>query len=258
MPRVRNIVLQEFITVAADDMSHLSDNLGIRQLYDPVSSTCSYLIWDRDSRVAAMIDPVRDQSRRDINLVYELGLRLKYTLETHVHMDHVTGSHTLREEFNSIVIVHENSSARCADVLVKDGDFIPLGVHRVRFLYTPGHSSGDICLSIPGAVFTGDTLLVGSCGRTDYQSGDAGKLYDSVTQRLFTLPDETIVYPGHDYDGQSSTSVGAEKKHNPRLGGGRSREDFIAIMSSLKLDLPAQLYEAFPSNLRCGTQPSVI
>jgi sulfur dioxygenase len=237
-------------------MSYIPDNLGMRQLHDPASSTCSYLVWDRVSHIAAMIDPVREQAQRDINLVYELGLQLKYTLETHVHTDHVTGSHTLREEFNSIVIVHENSSAKCADVFVKDGDFIPLGMHRLNILYTPGHSSGDICLLIPGAVFTGDTLLVRSCGRTDYQSGDAGKLYDSITRHLFTLPDDTVVYPGHDYIGQPSTTIGLEKKQNPRLGNGRTRKDFIAIMDNLKLDHPAQLYEALPSNLRCGTQPS--
>jgi sulfur dioxygenase len=237
-------------------MSYIPDNLGMCQLHDPASYTCSYLVWDRASRTAAMIDPVREQAQRDIDLVYELGLQLKYTLETHVHTDHVTGSHTLREKFNSIVIVHENSSAKCADVFVKDGDFIPLGMHRLNILYTPGHSSGDICLQIPGAVFTGDTLLVRSCGRTDYQSGDAGKLYDSITRRLFTLPDDTVVYPGHDYIGQPSTTIGLEKQLNPRLGNGRTRKEFITIMDNLKLDHPVQLREALPSNLRCGTQPS--
>jgi sulfur dioxygenase len=247
---------RNFIIDAADDMSSVPDNLGVRQLFDTTSSTCSYLIWDRASRVAAMIDPVHDQSQRDINLVYKLGLQLKYTVETHVHTDHITGSHVLRQVFNAIVLVHENSTAKCADVLVKDGDFIPLGMNRVHILYTPGHSNGDICLLIPGAVFTGDTLLVRSCGRTDYQSGDPGKLYDSITQRLFTLSDETIVFPGHDHNGQSRTSIGAEKQYNPRLGGGRSRKQFIDIMNNLKQDHPTQLYAALPSNLRCGTQLS--
>jgi sulfur dioxygenase len=237
-------------------MSFIPDNLGVRQLHDPASSTCSYLVWDRASLVAAMIDPVREQTRRDIHLVHELGLQLRYSLETHVHTDHVTGSHSLRERFNSIVIVHENSSAKCADVLVKDGDFIPLGMHRLNILYTPGHSSGDICLQIPGAVFTGDTLLVRGCGRTDYQSGDAGRLYDSITRRLFTLPEATVVYPGHDYIGQPCSTIGLEKLLNPRLGNGRTREEFIAIMDNLRQEQPAQLYEALPSNLRCGTQLS--
>lgn len=235
-------------------MTALPDNLGIRQLFDQDSSTFSYLLWDQHSRAAAIIDPVHDQLQRDQELIYEMGLRLTYSLETHVHTDHVTASHALREAFNSIVIVHENSSAKCADVFVRDGDFIPLGAHRIHILYTPGHSSGDICLRIPGAVFTGDTLLVGGCGRTDYQSGDPGKLYDSITMRLFALADDTIVYPGHDYNDKTSSTIGFEKRYNPRLGNGRSRDEFISIMNTLKLEQPARLYEALPSNLRCGTQ----
>ena len=127
--------------------------MEIRQLYDDASSTFSYLLWDAASREAAIIDPVHDMARRDIHLVWQLGLKLRYTLETHVHTDHVTGSGYLRQVFNSIVVVHENSLARCADVLVKDGDFIPLGSARLNILNTPGHTNSDICYSIPGTVF---------------------------------------------------------------------------------------------------------
>ena len=154
-----------------------------RQLFDPESSTYSYLVWDKDSREAALIDPVEDQVNRDISLIRELNLKLKYTLETHVHADHVTGSGTLRQTLNSIVLVHENTRTKCADVQIKGGDFIPLGTGRIHVLYTPGHTEGDVSYLIPGAVFTGDTLLIRDCGRTDFQSGDAGTLYDSITQQ---------------------------------------------------------------------------
>lgn len=227
--------------------------MEIRQLYDDTSSTFSYLLWDDASREAALIDPVHEMARRDIHLVWQLGLKLRYTLETHVHTDHVTGSGYLRQVFNSIVVVHENSLARCADVLVKDGDFIPLGSARLNILHTPGHTNSDICYSIPGTVFTGDTLLVNGCGRTDYQSGDAGLLYDSIVQRLFTLPDETVVYPGHGLADRMSSTIGVEKTSNGRIGNGVSRERFIAVMNSLKLDPPERIHEALPSNLRCGT-----
>jgi sulfur dioxygenase len=227
--------------------------MEMRQLYDEASSTFSYLLWDTTSREAAIIDPVQEQAGRDIHLVWRLGLKLRYTLETHVHTDHVTGSGYLREVFNSIVVVHENSLAKCADVLVKDGDFIPLGGNRLNILHTPGHTNSDISCTIPGAVFTGDTLLIGSCGRTDYQSGDAGTLFDSISQRLFSLPDETIVYPGHCTSGRTSSTIGDEKRFNGRIATGRTRAEFITILNSLNLDPPEHIHEALPSNLRCGT-----
>lgn len=227
--------------------------MEIRQLHDQSSATFSYLLWEPDSREAALIDPVHEQAQRDIHLIWQLGLKLRYTLETHVHTEHVTGSGYLRQVFNSIVVVHESSHAKCADVLVRDGDFIPLGTERLSILHTPGHTSSDICCSIPGAVFTGDTLLVGSCGRTDYQSGDAGLLYDSITRRLFTLPEETVVYPGHGTAARNSSTIGTEKSSNSRIGRNRSRAEFIAYMQGLKLDPPERIHEALPSNLRCGS-----
>jgi sulfur dioxygenase len=232
--------------------------LELRQLFDPGSSTYSYLVWDQESREAALIDPVEEQVDRDIRLLRELGLKLRYTLETHVHADHVTGSGILRNRLNSIVMVHENSRAKCADVLFRDGDLIPLGSGKIRVLSTPGHTDNDASFAIPGAVFTGDTLLIRGCGRTDFQSGDAGTLFDSITQRLFTLPDSTIVYPGHDYQGRSFSTIAEEKQHNPRLGTGITREEFIAIMNQLKLDPPVRMHEALPSNLRCGNEDSII
>ena len=230
--------------------------MKLRQLFDPESSTYSYLVWDQESREAALIDPVDQQVERDIELIRELDLDLRYTLETHVHADHVTGSGILRNRLNSIVMVHENSRSKCADVLFRDGDLIPLGSNKIRVVYTPGHTDSDVSFVIPGAVFTGDALLIHGCGRTDFQSGDAGALFDSVTQRLFTLPDSTIVYPGHDYQGQASSTITEERQHNPRLGTGKTREEFITIMNELDMDPPDRMHEALPSNLRCGNQDS--
>jgi sulfur dioxygenase len=230
-----------------------NNTMELRQLFDPGSASYSYLVWDRESREAALIDPVLEQVSRDIKLIRELGLQLNYTLETHVHADHVTGSGILRKTFNSIVMLHENSRAKCADVQIKEGDFIPLGTSKIHVLHTPGHTDSDASYVIPGAVFTGDALLIRDCGRTDFQSGDAGRLYDSITQKLFALPDETLVYPGHDYGGHSFSSIIEEKLHNPRIGRNTSRDDFIRIMNSLRLDPPRRIHEALPSNLRCGS-----
>ncbi len=227
--------------------------MELRQLFDPGSSTYSYLVWDRESREAALIDPVQEQVERDIRLIRELDLKLCYTLETHVHADHVTGSGMLRNRLDSIVMVHENSRAKCADVLLRDGDLLPLGSGKIKVLSTPGHTNSDVSYLIPGAVFTGDSLLVRGCGRTDFQSGDAGTLFDSVTRRLFTLPDSTIVYPAHDYQGRASTTIAEEKQYNPRLCAGMTREAFIAMMNKLELGPPLHMHEALPSNLRCGT-----
>ena len=228
--------------------------MQVRQLFDPETSTYSYLVWDQETREAALIDPVQQQVSRDIQLIRELGLKLRYTLETHVHADHITGSGLLREALNSIVMVHENSRTKCADVQIKGGDFIPLGTKKIDVLYTPGHTDSDISYAIPGAVFTGDSLLIRGCGRTDFQSGDAARLYDSITRKLFTLQGNTIVYPGHDYQGRCCSTIAEEMSHNPRLGNGKSCEEFVEIMSNLKLAPPKHIHEALPSNLRCGTQ----
>lgn len=226
--------------------------MQIRQLFDPESSTFSYLVWDNSTREAALIDPVQSQVHRDIQLIRELRLILRYTLETHVHADHVTGSGLLRQALNAIVMVHENSQTKCADVQIKGGDFIPLGAKRINVINTPGHTDSDISYLVRGAVFTGDSLLIRGCGRTDFQCGDAALLYQSVRQQLFTLPGDTIVYPGHDYQGRCCSTIAEEMAHNPRLGLDKSLDDFVDIMSNLKLAPPKHIHEALPSNLRCG------
>ena len=228
--------------------------MNTRQLFDPATSTYTYLLWDEDSGEAALIDSVKEQVERDERVIRDLGLKLKYLLETHIHADHVTGSGLLRERFGDGVVaaVHAASGSDCADQLLADGDTLQLGEQSIRVLYTPGHTDTDVSFLIDGAVFTGDALLIRGSGRTDFQSGDAGTAYDSITGKLFTLADDTLVYPGHDYNGLTVSSIGEEKTSNPRLGGGRSREEYIAIMEAMDLPKPQRIDVAVPGNLHCG------
>ena len=227
--------------------------MRIEQLFDPATSTYSYLLWDEKTQEAALIDSVKEQAERDIKFIKQLGVKLKYTLETHIHADHVTGSGLLRDEFGSQAAVHKNSESDCADILLSEGDTLMLGDEKIEVIYTPGHTNTDISYYIDGMVFTGDALLIGGCGRTDFQSGDAKALYRSITEKLFTLDDETIVYPGHDYNGFTATTIGREKAFNPRLGNNKTEQEFIEIMDKLILDPPARIDVAVPGNLQCGT-----
>ena len=226
--------------------------IKIEQLFDPATSTYSYLLWDEKTKHAALIDSVKEQSARDIQFIKQLGLELKYALETHIHADHITGSGLLREKFNCQVAVHRNSNAQCADILLSDGNVLKLGDESIEIIYTPGHTDTDISYRIDTAIFSGDTLLINGCGRTDFQSGNAMALYNSITEKLFTLDDETVVYPGHDYHGFTSSTIGREKTFNPRLGNNRSEKEFITIMDGLILDPPARIDIAVPGNQLCG------
>ncbi|MCB9657290.1 MAG: MBL fold metallo-hydrolase [Polyangiales bacterium] len=228
-----------------------------RQLFDPESSTYTYLVADPETRKAALIDPVIDQVERDAQLLQELGLELVHTLETHAHADHITGSGLLRQRLGSRSVVSESAGAACADVKVGHGDRVQVGGITLEVRATPGHTNG--CVSYVTAdhqhVFTGDALLIRGCGRTDFQQGDAGTLYDSVQQQVFSLPDDTRIWPGHDYRGRTMSTVGEEKRWNPRLGGGRTKEQFVGIMSELNLALPSKIDVAVPANLACGLAP---
>ena len=226
--------------------------MEIRQLFDAETSTYSYLLWDAKTREAALIDSVDTQIERDLQLIKELELDLKYTLETHIHADHITASGKIRQKLGSKAVVHRNSESDCADILLADGDSIRLGEQEIRVVETPGHTDTCISYSIDGAVFTGDALLIRGCGRTDFQAGDAGKLYDSIHDKLFSLPDSTVVYPGHDYRGFRASTIGEEKTHNPRLGNNRPKQEFVDLMNSLELDPPEKIAEAVPGNLECG------
>ena len=222
------------------------------QNIDPETSTFTYLLADPVTREAALIDPVLEQVERDVALLQRLGLTLRFTIETHVHADHVSGGGRLRQRLGSQTVMHASGGADCADVLVHDGDTVQVGAVRIEVRYTPGHTDGCTSYVVGDRVFTGDTLLIGGCGRTDFQQGSPETLYESVHGQLFTLPEATLVFPGHDYNGNVASTIGWEKAHNRRLGGGRSKADFVAIMNDLKLAHPKKIDVAVPANLRCG------
>jgi len=226
--------------------------MDIKQLFDSETSTYTYLLIDPVSRQAALIDPVKEQFERDRDYIKGLDLALKYSIETHIHADHVTASSLLKQEFNVQTVVHKNCGSTCPDILTQDGETFSLGDQKIKVIATPGHTNTCISLLIDGCVFTGDTLLIRGCGRTDFQSGDAGTLYDSITKKLFTLADETIVYPAHDYAGFTCSAIGEEKSLNPRLGNNKSKIDFVHIMDSLNLAEPRHMAIAVPGNLACG------
>ncbi len=257
----------------------------LRQLFDQESSTYTYLIADTDTQEAILVDPVLEQVDRDLKLLQELGLTLCYCLETHIHADHVTGTGQLREKTGCLGVVPANTQVNCADRLIKDGAILQLGAILIEAIATPGHTDSHMAYRVNGdRVLTGDALLIRGCGRTDLQGGDPGTLYDSVTQRLFTLPNATLVYPAHDYRGYTMSTIGEEKQWNPRFVKQdspmacsqaaptktlwpaaklqpepsaerlrqRERPDFIELMRNLNLPDPQKIAEAIPANQRCG------
>lgn len=223
-----------------------------RQLFEPETSTYSYLLGCDRTHRAIIIDPVVSEIDAYIGLLQDLNLKLIYTMETHVHADHVTGAGLLREKLGSKSVVHRDAGAMCADLLVTDGVTLQVGDLELEVRHTPGHTSGCVSYVMADRVFSGDALLIGGSGRTDFQQGDAGQLYDSITGKLFTLPPDTLVYPGHDYNGHTVSTIKQEMAKNTRLGGGKSREEFIAIMQELKLAYPKFIDQALPANQSCG------
>ncbi|NBD17619.1 MAG: MBL fold metallo-hydrolase [Cyanobacteria bacterium] len=223
-----------------------------RQLFDHESSTYTYLIADISTKEAVLVDPVLEQVERDIQLIQELGLTLSYCLETHIHADHITGTGKLREVTGCQGLVPKNAQANCADRFLEDKEVLTLGSIRIQTIATPGHTDSHYAYLVnQDRVLTGDALFIRGCGRTDFQSGDAGTLYDAVTERLFTLPDNTLVYPGHDYKGFTVSTIGEEKQYNPRFVG-RTRDQFIEFMNNLNLPDPKKMMEAVPANQKCG------
>lgn len=223
-----------------------------RQLYDNETSTFTYLIASETTKEAILVDPVLEQVERDWKLIQELGLTLRCCLETHIHADHITGTGKLRELSNCEGVVPENASATCANRFIKDGEILQLGEVEIKAIATLGHTDSHNSYLINGdRVLTGDSLLIRGCGRTDFQSGNAGTMYDHVTQKLLTLPDQTLVYPGHDYRGQTVSTIGEEKQYNPRFVG-KDRSSFIEQMNNLNLPNPKKIAEAVPANQQCG------
>jgi glyoxylase-like metal-dependent hydrolase (beta-lactamase superfamily II) len=232
-------------------------SIVFRQFFDDASSTLTYLLADPLLGEAVLIDTVREHVGEYVDVLAQLRLNLRWVLETHVHADHLTGSAGLRELSGAKSVTGERAGAPCADVMVGDGATVVFGNEVIRAIPTPGHTPGCVTYQWRDRLFTGDALLIGGCGRTDFQGGDAGLLYDSITTRLFTLADETLVYPGHDYKGQRVSCIAQERATNARLAG-RSREAFVELMTGLDLPRPARMDEALPINQRCGRSDSGI
>lgn len=226
-----------------------------RQWFEPVSSTYTYLLGCETTGEAVLIDPVMPAWERDLGLVRGLGLRLRYTVETHIHADHITSALTLRQQTGSRIAYPAPARVTCADVALEHGKPLVVGSLRLEPRHTPGHTDDHFAYVVGDRVFTGDALLIDGCGRTDFQNGDARTLYRSVHEQLFTLPDDTLVYPAHDYQHRRVSSIAQERARNPRLGGDHTLDDFLKTMAELRLPVPKFIDYAVPGNRLCGVCP---
>lgn len=226
-----------------------------RQLFEPLSSTYTYLIGCAVTRAAVLIDPVVNTRERDLAELNRLGLTLAYTLDTHIHADHITSALHLKQQVGSRIAAPAINRLACVDLGIEDEKPFTVGQLQLMPLFTPGHTDDHFSYRLGDRVFTGDALLIEGCGRTDFQNGSADALYQSITGRLFVLPDETLVYPAHDYQQRRVTTIAQEKDRNPRIGRGKSPEEFRAIMAGLDLPYPKFIDYAVPGNRRCGVCP---
>lgn len=227
-----------------------------RQLFEPLSSTYSYLIGCEDTGKAILIDPVISTFDRDLSELKQYGLTLEYAIDTHIHADHITGALELKKNLNCKIANPIIARLPCADLYLEEGKPLVIGSIQLDSLHTPGHTPGHFTYVINNQVFTGDSLLIDGCGRTDFQHGSSEQLYQSVHQKLFNLPDDYLVYPGHDYQNRFVSTIGQEKIRNPRLGNGKSLEDFVIIMNQLNLPYPKFLDFAVLGNKLCGVCPT--
>ena len=226
-----------------------------RQLFDPISSTYTYLLGCEETRLAILIDPVLPTWERDLEIVRALGLKLTCTVDTHIHADHITSASKLKKMVGSKIASPALDKLPCTDIPLEEGRPFQVGSIQLDPLHTPGHTDNHFSYRLGDRVFTGDALLIDGCGRTDFQNGDAATLYHSITQKLFTLPDETLIFPAHDYEGRRVSSIAQEKTRNPRIGGDKHLEEFVGIMHSLKLAYPKFIDYAVPGNKACGACP---
>ena len=226
-----------------------------RQLFDRESSTYSYLLGDETSREALLIDPVLEQTEQNLALLRELGLTLKLALDTHTHADHITGLGELREHTGCTTMMGSQAVATCLSATFTDGDQVGVGDINLEVIYTPGHTADSYSFYLPrtegGMLFSGDTLLIRGTGRTDFQNGSAEQQYNSLFNRLLQLPENTAVYPGHDYKGWTVSNIAEEKQHNPRLQVA-DQQAYISLMAALKLPNPKLMDIAVPANQSCG------
>ena len=223
----------------------------LRQLFDPETWTYTYLIANKNTHEALLIDPVVEHVDSYIALLKDLDLTLRYTLDTHVHADHITGSGTLREKVGCQSVMHETTRAKCVDIRLNDGGEIALADLTVKAIHTPGHTPCHLSFLIEDRVFTGDALFIKGCGRTDFQGGNPRQLWNSVVNKLFQLPPDTLVYPGHDYRSHHVSTILQEQELNPRFLK-QTEESFVELMNSLDLPDPKKIMEAVPANEACG------
>lgn len=222
-----------------------------RQLFDSVSGTYTYILASRPGGEAMIIDPVLEKVERYLQLVNELDLRLVKAVDTHLHADHITGLGALRDRTHCITVMGEQTKADVVSMRVAEGDKIEIDGVRMDVLYTPGHTDDSYSFVMPDRVFTGDTLLIRGTGRTDFQNGDPRAQYDSIFNKLLKLPDDTLVFPAHDYKGDTVTTIGEEKAFNPRLRV-KSADEYAELMNNLKLPNPKMMDVAIPANMHVG------
>ena len=226
-----------------------------RQLFDSLSSTYTYVLASGAGREAIIIDPVREHTDRYLQVIAELDLKLVIAIDTHTHADHITALGKLRDASGCITVMGAQTKAECVSYRVSDGETLQSDGVALRALFTPGHTNESFSFILEGpaplAVFTGDVLLIRGSGRTDFQGGDPHQSWNSIVNKLFRLPDETLIYPAHDYKGWTVSSIGEERRHNPRLAN-RSEEQYVDIMRNLNLPNPKMMDEAIPANLACG------
>ena len=228
------------------------DKINIRQLFDYETWTFTYLLWDDMSKEAVLIDPVFEQVERDLELIKKLKLNLSYLIETHVHADHITGASSLKKITGAKICYGSKTGVRGADLLLKDGDVLNIGKHELHVIHTPGHTLGCTSYYIEGYIFTGDTLFIEGTGRTDFQGGSASNTYDSVRNKIFSYPNNTIVYPAHNYNGFNLSTIDHERKFNPNVGDNVSKDEFIQNEKNKKRPYPKKLDVAVPANMKCG------
>ena len=225
--------------------------INIKQLFDYDTWTYTYILWN-SNKEAIIIDSVLEQTNRDINVIEKLGLTLKYIFETHVHADHITGATVLKNKTSAKICYGSETGVEGADIFFKDGEKLSFGEHTIIIHHTPGHTSGCVCYYVEGFIFTGDTLFIEGTGRTDFQGGSSSNTYDSVRGKIFSYSDDTIVYPGHNYNGFMHSTIGHERKFNPNVGDNVSKDEFISNEKLKDRPYPKKFDIAVPANMKCG------
>ena len=234
-----------------------TQKLIFRQLFDKESSTYTYLLADPQTKEAALIDPVKENINRDLRLLKELDLELKYIMDTHVHADHITASNELRDKTGAQTVLNSDANVTCNNISLNDYEKLFLGKFEIIGMKTPGHTGGCMSYLVENKILTGDSLLIRGTGRTDFQQGDSSEMFNSIQKKIFDLPDETMVYPGHDYNGHTVSTVGEEKKYNPRIKLGVTEKEYVQTMKNLKLAEPKHIHTAVPANLNCGKTQNI-